>query len=145
LWVLLVVVVIEAYVISRLLKKTFKDSFGDVLYINIITTLIGFVLQGIIRLALLMTLSDGESEILNILLGNLGTIENNFTVDKIIELAIGLSFGFVISFYFEWKFLMRFISIKYTKIEVRNAVIWANLASYIFLFFYVLTVFWIKK
>ncbi len=138
LFALVIVVVIEAFIVSKTLKLTFVKSFNYLLFVNIVTSLFGFLLQGILRMIILMTLTDGNSKILNILLGNFGASESNFKSDIIIELFISLIITCGLSVYIEYKSLKRILKQTIPKNTIFKNILIANSVSYILIFAYLI-------
>jgi len=137
LFALIIVVIIEAFIVSKTLKIKFVKSFKYLLFVNIITTLLGFILQAILRMTVLLTLTDGENKILNILLGNFGASESNFETDIIIELLISLIITCALSIYIEYRELKKILT-TVPENDILKSMIIANSVSYILIFIYLL-------
>ena len=134
---LIFVVTIEAFIFSKFFRINLKLIWHDVLIMNIFSTLGGFFIQGIIRLALGISLfSNFENyskfPILDIIFGNIeypihSKITNEIVLDLIISLLITLSISIFMEYY----------SIKNNKVfgnyknnKIFKGVIIANLISY---------------
>ena len=136
---LLIVVIVEAFIVSKILNLTFAKSFKYLLLVNIFTTFLGFILQGILRIMILMVIrTDGESKIINILLGNYGVDKSNFTLEIVLELLISLSITFALSVYYEYKSLEKILADIKPKKLIFKSIFIANAVSYILIFIYLL-------
>jgi hypothetical protein len=131
------VVTVEAFIFSKFFRVNFKLIWQDVLIMNIFSTLGGFFIQGVIRVALGLSLFSyvenySKFPVLDIIFGNVGyPINSKITTEIIFDLIISLLITLIISIF------MEYYSIKKNKIfgnfkknKIFKGVIITNLISY---------------
>lgn len=134
---LVFVVILEAFIFSKFFQVNFKLIWHDVLIMNICSTLGGFFIQGVIRVALGLSLFSyvenySKFPVLDIIFGNVGyPINSKITPEIIFDLIISLLITLIISIF------MEYYSIKKNKVfgdfkknKIFKGVIITNLISY---------------
>ncbi|MEN8119451.1 MAG: hypothetical protein ABFS35_03855 [Bacteroidota bacterium] len=136
------IVFIETLIISLLTKLSFSKLFSVVLIANLITTIIGYLGQGILRMLIFIPISGllGYIKFLDIIGGNL-SLESyeskpGIPYELMINFSLSMIFAFIISVYFEKKHIDREFNDD-EKITVKPILI-ANIISYVLLFFWIL-------
>ena len=137
---LVAVVIIEAIIISKILKIDFWYSLKNTLIVNIVTTLFGFILQGILKLIFGMLITDGENSFMNILWGNVGYSDkySNFTIIVIGDLIVSLIITCSLSIFIEYKHMKQIIKKGKPEKLIFKSVLVANLCSYFAILVYLL-------
>lgn len=134
---LLFIVTVEAFIFSKFFRINFKLIWYDVLIMNIFSTLGGFFIQGIIRIALGISLFSyfenySKFPVFDIIFGNIEyPIHSKITAEIIFDLIISLLITFTISIFMEYYSIKKnkfFGDFKHNKIL--KGVIIVNLASY---------------
>ncbi|MCQ4140875.1 hypothetical protein [Chryseobacterium sp. EO14] len=140
-WYILVsfafVVIIESLIFSFLFKTSFKLIWHDVFIMNIFSTLGGFMIQGIIRLGLGISLfsyldSYDYFLVLDIIFGNVKhPVHSKVTSEIIFDLAISILITYIMSIFMEYSSVRRNkVLIHVEKSKIFKGIIIANLVSY---------------
>lgn len=144
----LFVLLIESIIINFFLKQGLKTTIKLVFLANLVTTIVGYFIQGIIRLIILVLFFFGiiiinpnfNYDVNPIILGLLsgvtpekggGTFE--FTTEVIASIITSIVFSFIISVIVERKLLVKMMNSEKDKKLISKAIIIANFVSYIFL------------
>ncbi|PCI96486.1 MAG: hypothetical protein COB15_09985 [Flavobacteriales bacterium] len=139
------VVLLESYVIKLFLKKSFKDLFKILFYANLVTTLAGYLFQGLFRIILsiiiwLVTGQDFSSyPITRAMLG--GTeipkgVDPQLSIEVLVTIITSIIIAFTLSVIIERKFLVNKIGKSIDKSLITKSIIVANLISYTLLTFW---------
>ncbi len=110
---LVFVVIVEAFIFSKFFRVNFKLIWHDVLIMNICSTLGGFFIQGVIRVALGLSLFSyvenySKFPVLDIIFGNVGyPINSKITTEIIFDLIISLLITLIISIFMEYYSIKR--------------------------------------
>ncbi|MDV7697685.1 hypothetical protein N6B72_12215 [Chryseobacterium soli] len=134
------VIIVETFILSKFFRIKFKFIWHEVLIMNIFSTLGGFLIQGIIRLLLGISIFNNfenysEFPLLDIIFGNVAyPVNSKITNEIIFDLIISLLITLAISIF------MEYYSIKRNKIfndlekhKILKGVVIVNATSYILL------------
>lgn len=148
------VVLIEALIIKAMLKDNFENVIKKIIYVNFITTILGYLLQGIARcmaLPLIASLNNFPKSLLyknEVVAGLFGNVGSAFMPMRLFEkvpvatsVEIGMSFliTFTISVIFETRSLKKaYAGNEEIQRHIPNTVLIANIVSYILLLIWVL-------
>jgi hypothetical protein len=140
------IVLIETLVVRLFLKENLVRLFKVLLKANFWTTIVGYIIQGLIRIfigfiAIMSNLHSADNEIFNGLVGNVGLGSRKLTsqLDKstLVALWTSIIIALSISIILERKILIRELN---KDIRVRNitfSITIANVVSYCFLFIWI--------
>lgn len=152
------VMFIESIVINLFLNQGFKMTIKLVFLVNIVTTILGYFVQGITRLIILMLLFYGiiiinpefdfyvNPFIVGVLSGvtpEKGSGSFVFTTEIIISIITSIVFAFTISVIVERKLLIAMMNSEKNKKLISKAIIIGNIVSYLFLSAWI--VFWFSR
>lgn len=144
----LFVLIIESFVINFILKQGFKTTIKLVFLANLVTTVIGYFVQGIIRLTILILIFFGiiiinpefDYDVNPIIVGILSGVtpekgggDFEFSTEIIISIITSIVFAFIISVFVERKLILKTLPIGVNKNLASKAIIIGNIISYIFL------------
>ncbi len=134
---LIFVIGIEIIIISYLVKFEIDDLQTICIKANIVTTLIGYFSQGILRFIFGMTINSERFDDNSYVQGILGTIgfTKNVNLEIATSITVSIIIAFLISSIFELKFYLKKKYNQYERISITKSVVLANLISYIFLYF----------
>ena len=147
LYALLAIVLIEAYIISKRFKLPLPKTYKYLFLVNVISTLVGLLFQGILRLLIGYSafFIFGESKIMNVLAGNIDWDNSNFNIESILEIIIALTLTCLVSIYIEYKCLKGVLGDRFSNNEIRKSVKIANFVSYVLLLIYMIICVTIKS
>ncbi|WP_326982475.1 hypothetical protein VUJ46_20205 [Chryseobacterium sp. MYb264] len=137
---LVFVVIVETFIFSKFFQIKFKSILHEVLIMNIVSTLGGFFLQGLIRVIVGISLfthfkNYSKYPLLNIICGNVSyPVNSKITSEIIFDLIISLVIALTISIFMEYHSIKRnkiFNNLK--KPKILKGVIIANIISYVLL------------
>lgn len=145
-----VVVLIEAWIIKNIIKVDFSEIIGKIIYVNFLTTIVGYFLQGIGRIIILslalkldMTF---KNQYVQGLAGNVGSTHTGIFDIVPIASAVEIGASFIIAFILSVVIETRSLKRKYDGNKdiqrlIPSATLKANIASYtlllIWVFYYV--------
>ena len=138
----LFIVFIEAAIISFFIKINFYKLIKSVFIANLITTIIGYLIQGILRMLIFIPISGlfGFPKFLDIIGGNLSlesyATNSGLPYEIIIYFSISMIIAFFISVHFEKTYLLGAIDADKKRIEF--SVLIANIVSYTLLFIWII-------
>jgi len=140
------IIIIEAWVINKILKDNFKNVVKKIIYINFLTTVIGYLFQGIVRLIVLLVAPIlWDNKFVAGLMGNVGsaTVPMQLLEKEPLStiVAIGTSFliTFIISVVVETRSLRRaYAGNEEVQRLIPTATLKANAVSYCLLLVWVL-------
>jgi len=133
------VVLLETYVVNIFIKDEYKRIFKILFKANLITTIGGYILQGILRLIIGMILYITTEQyfesypVIRGILGNVGIGKEyipEFTTDVIATIATSIILTFTLSVIIERRIVLKNIDKLIDKSLVSKAVILANIISY---------------
>lgn len=132
------IVIIETFIINKIVKGNFKSLFIFVLLGNLFSTLLGYFAQGVIRLLLTMLLVSNninyKTPIVDGLLGNVGISEKTkFAPELIISILTSIIITFLLSVLIEKKVLIKYTERRFESKLISKAVVRANIVSYLLL------------
>lgn len=154
----LFVLIIESFVINFFLKQGFKTTIKLVFLANLVTTVIGYFVQGIIRLTILILIFFGiiiinpefDYDVNPIIVGILSGVTPEkgggnfeFSTEIIISIITSIVFAFIISVFVERKLILKTLPNGVNKNLASKAIIIGNIISYIFLTTWIF--FWFSK
>ena len=140
------VVIIETYFVKFFIKEQYKRLFWILFKANLITTVIGYFCQGVVRLLLMgiigrMTKQFFDSyPVLQGILGNVGignAYHPKLDVEVISEIVTSILITFAISVIIERKILLNSLRDKFESSLITKSIIIANVVSYILLTFWI--------
>jgi hypothetical protein len=138
---LVFVVLIETFIVKHFFNQKFRYLFEVLFFANISTTLIGYFLQGILRLFLTFILNlHSNNPILIGISGNIGlkdkwTPGDNFPV--LISMITSILICFFLSIYVEKKIVMNRFEGDVREANVAKGVMYANIVSYTLLLLWI--------
>ena len=145
---LIFIIIIETYIVHLFLKKEIVRTFKILFLANLLTTIIGYLTQGIIRvflatafffLSLRFKMLDDvimHPVIQGVFAGVVpvkGGGKSEFTPDVIIAILTSIFLTFLISLIVERKILISKLGMEFEKKLISKAIIIANIISYILL------------
>lgn len=138
----LFIICVETFIISIITKLSYSKLFRVVLIANLITTIIGYLMQGILRMLIFIPISGvfGFPKFLDIIGGNLSiqsyATNSGLPYELIINFSISMIITFFISVYYEKKYLLK--KKVFSEKTLGFSVLIANLVSYSLLFIWII-------
>lgn len=138
---LIFVVLIETFIVKIFIKEKFRRLFALLFKANIITTFLGFLLQGIIRLILgviIITTTDQDFKFYPVIQGILGNVgigrrPSKFDISAISEVITSMIVCLVLSIIIEKRVIKNDLHETYNSSLISKAVLMANVISYLIL------------
>lgn len=143
------IVIIEAWVINKILKDNFRNVVKKIIYINFLTTVIGYLLQGIVRLIVLSLVPPArilwDNEFVAGLMGNVGSttapmrLLEKEPISTIVAIGTSFLITFIISVVVETRSLRKaYAGNEEVQRLIPTATLKANVVSYCLLLAWVL-------
>ncbi|MBV6483826.1 MAG: hypothetical protein KFKLKKLM_00283 [Flavobacteriales bacterium] len=148
-WIAFVfIIIIETYIVHLFLKKGLVKTFKLLFLANLLTTIIGYLSQGIVRVifsVLFFILSFRFKVLEDVIMHPViqgvfagvvpekGGGKTEFTLDVIIAISTSILITFLISLIVERRILISKLEMEFEKKLISKAIIIANLISYILL------------
>lgn len=135
---LIFVVLIETYIVKLFIKEKFRRLLVLLFRANVITTLLGFLLQGIIRLIIGMIIystTDHDFEHYPVIEGILGNVGMGTRLDSaaISEIITSMIICLVLSVIIERSMIKKDLQETHKSTVITKSVLIANIISYLIL------------
>lgn len=143
------VVILEAWIINKIIKQDFKSVLRKTVFVNFLTTIVGYFLQGILRLIILSFTPHSDiiwkNPYVAGVLGNVGSTHSPMRLFEIVPIAtmVEVLTSFLITFFLSvvietWSLKRSYAENEEVQKVVPIATLKANIASYLVLFVWVL-------
>jgi hypothetical protein len=139
------IALIESFIVNFFIKKGYRKLFKILLIANLLTTLLGYLLQGIARTIITIILwviglkyeSFGnllENPIIEGIIGGVtpqkGGGTPDFTLDVIFAIATSILITFTLSVVIERKILIKHLGSEFERSLITKSILIANIVSY---------------
>lgn len=138
------VVILEAWIINKIIKQDYKSVLRKTAVVNFFTTIVGYLLQGILRFIFLMCMPPSnilwDNPFVAGFFGNVGAgYFSIHPIATIVEVSTSFLITFILSVIIETRRLKRSYAVNEEIQElIPKATLSANIASYLLLLIWVL-------
>lgn len=143
------VVILEAWIINKIIKQDFKSVLRKTVFVNFLTTIVGYLLQGILRFIILCFTPHfsiiWKNPYIAGVLGNVGSTHypmrlfEKEPIATMVEVLTSFLITFILSVVIEtWSLKRSYAGNEEIQKLVPNATLKANIVSYLILLVWVL-------